>query len=101
MNINEMQKSKNLKYILRHELDLKWIKRLHTPFQLGFNNNIYHDGNISKMPDFDVFFLLDIKNRTKLYHGKAKMGILNDNIKLSNSFRFKYPLKFWTSSNVF
>ena len=22
----------------------------------GFNDNIYHEGNISKMPDFDSFF---------------------------------------------
>ena len=26
-----------------------------------FNDNNYHEGNISKMPDFDVFPLLDIK----------------------------------------
>ena len=24
-------------------------------FPLGFNNNIYHEGNIYKMPDFNVF----------------------------------------------
>ena len=29
--------------ILRHELELKWIKR----HPLGFNDNIYHEGNIS------------------------------------------------------
>ena len=33
----------------------KWIKLLRTPFPLGFNGNIYHQGNISEMPDFDVF----------------------------------------------
>ena len=40
----------------RHESKLKWIKFLQSPFPLGFNDNIYHEGNISKMPDFDVFF---------------------------------------------
>ena len=29
---------------------------------LGFNDNIYHEGNISKMPDFDVFSVLECKN---------------------------------------
>ena len=30
----------------------------------GFNDNIYHEGNISKMPDFDGFFLFwNAKNR--------------------------------------
>ena len=47
----------------RHETELKWIKFLQYPFLLGFNDNIYHEGNISKMPDFDVFFLFwDVKN---------------------------------------
>ena len=36
---------------------------LQSPFALGFNGNIYHEGNISKMPDFDGFFLLwNVKN---------------------------------------
>ena len=26
------------------------------PFPLGFNDNIYQEYNISKMPNFDVFF---------------------------------------------
>ena len=34
---------------------MKWIKFLQSPFPLGFNDNIYHESNISKMPDFDVF----------------------------------------------
>ena len=41
--------------ILRHELEFKWIQLLQTPHPLGFNDNIYHVGNISKLPDFDVF----------------------------------------------
>ena len=40
-----------------HDLKLKWIKLLQTPFPLGLNDNIYHEGNISKMPDFDVLTL--------------------------------------------
>ena len=46
----------DLKNTKRHETELKWIIFLQSPFPLGFNDNIYHEGNISKMPDFDVFF---------------------------------------------
>ena len=60
--------------ILRHEIELKWTKLLQAPFPLGFNDNIYHEGNISKMPDFEVFSLLDIKRRKKRSHGKHKNG---------------------------
>ena len=62
------------KNILRHALELKWIKRLQTPFPLGFNDNIYHEGNISKMSDFDAFSVLGIKKRNKQSHGKRKNG---------------------------
>ena len=51
-------------------------------FPLGFNDNIYHEGNISKMPDFDAFSLLDIKNVINEPIVSAKMAILNENIKL-------------------
>ena len=62
---------------IRHELELKWIKLLHTPHPLGFNDNIYHESNISRLPDFDVFFsLLDIRKRNKRSHGKHKNGKL-------------------------
>ena len=54
---------------LRHELELKWIKLLQTPHPLGFNDNIYHEGNISRLPDFDVFSY-------KQSHGKRKNGNL-------------------------
>ena len=47
-----------------------------TPFPLGFNDNIYHQGNISKMPDFDVFSLLDIRRRNSRSRGKRKNGNL-------------------------
>ena len=72
--IHKSNSTERLKNILRHELELKWIKRLQTPFPLGFNDNIYHEGNISKMPDFDAFSLLDIKKRNKRSHGKCKNG---------------------------
>ena len=60
------------KTIKSHKTELKWIKPLQTPYQLGFNDNIYHEGNISKMPDFDVFSLLEFSKRT---HGIKKNGI--------------------------
>ena len=47
------------------------------PHPLGFNDNIYHEGNISRLPDFDVFFfLLDIHKRNNRSHGKRKNGNL-------------------------
>ena len=53
-----------------------------TSYCVGFNDNIYHEGNISKMPDFDVFSLLDIKNVRDDRMVSAKIVILNENIKL-------------------
>ena len=66
------------KNIKRHETELKWIKFLQSHFPLGFNDNIYHEGNISKMPDFDVCFVLfgNVKN-VKVY--------LMVNVKLTTS----------------
>ena len=69
--IHKSNSTERFKNILRHELELKWIKRLQTPFPLGFNDNIR---NISKMPDFDAFSLLNIKKRNKRSHGKCKNG---------------------------
>ena len=48
--------TKRYRNILRYELELKLIKLLLTPHPLGFNDNIYHEGNISRLPDFDVLF---------------------------------------------
>ena len=45
--------------IERFETELKWMKLLQFASPLGFNDKIYHEGNISKMPDFDVFSLLE------------------------------------------
>ena len=44
--------------IKRFETELKWINFLQTALSLGSNDNIYHEGYISEMPDFDVFSLL-------------------------------------------
>ena len=41
--IHKSNSTERFKNILRHELELKWIKRLQTPFPLGFNDNIYHE----------------------------------------------------------
>ena len=47
---------------------------MQSPFPLGFNDNIYHEGNISKMSDFDVFSVLECKKRKSRSHGKRKNG---------------------------
>ena len=71
---DDKNSSSRFKIIKRHETELKWIKLLQTPFPLGFNDNIYHEGNISKMPDFDVFSLLEIRKRKSRSHGIRKKG---------------------------
>ena len=47
---------------------------MQSPFPLGFNDIIYHKGNISKMPDFDVFSALECIKRKRRSHGKCKNG---------------------------
>ena len=54
------------------ETELKWIKLLQSASPLGFNDNIYQEGNISKMSDFDVFSLLEIRKRKSRSHGKRQ-----------------------------
>ena len=66
-NSNSTERYKN---IFRHDTEFKWIKSLQTPFPSGFNVNIYHQGNISKMHEFDVFSLLDFRRRNRRSHGK-------------------------------
>ena len=47
-------------------------------FRFGFNDNPYHEGSISQMPDFDRFFsLLECIKHKSRYNGKGK----NCNIK--------------------
>ena len=60
--------------IRRLENKLKWIKLLQSVYPLEFNDNIYQKGNISKMPDFDVFSLLEIRKRKRRSHGKRQKG---------------------------
>ena len=68
--------TKGYRNILRHELELKWIKFLQTPHPLGCIDNIYHEGNISRLPVFDVFSLSDIHKCNKRFQGKRKNGNL-------------------------
>ena len=70
----DQNSSTRLKNIKRHETELKWIKFLQSPFLLGLNDNIYHEGNISKMPDFDVFLFWKFKKHKIRSHGKRKNG---------------------------
>ena len=44
---------------------------------MGFNDSLYHEGNLSKMPDFDNISLLELQKRTDRSHGIEKMKILN------------------------
>ena len=63
--------------IKRFETELKLIKLLQSASPLGFNDNIYQEGNISKMPDFDVFSLLEIRQRKRRSHGKRQKEMIN------------------------
>lgn len=69
--------TKRFKYQARCLAELEWIKLLQTPYPLGLNDNIYHEGNISKNPDIDVFNILSITKRKRRSHGRRK----NHNIK--------------------
>ena len=44
------------------ELLIVLIKLLQTQIPLGPNDNIYHEGNISRLPDFHMFFSFTISN---------------------------------------
>ena len=66
--------------IKRLETELKWIKLLQSASRLGFNDNIYQEGNICKMPDFELFSLLEIRKRKRRSHGKRQKG--NDKRKI-------------------
>ena len=71
--------SSRFKIIKRPETELKWIKLLQTPFPLGFNDNIYHEGTISKMPDFDMFSRLEVRKHISRSHGIRKKEMANEN----------------------
>ena len=69
---------------------------MQSPFPLGFNDNINHEGNISKMPDFDVLSVLECKKRKSRSHGKCKNG--NIKRKIRTEKRLNTSLKDFTSS---
>ena len=48
--------------------------RLESASPLGFNDSIYQEGNLSKMPDFDVFSRLEFRKRKSKSHGKRQKG---------------------------
>ena len=60
--------------IKRFETGLKLIKLLQSASPLGFNDNIYQERKISKMPDFDVFSPLEIRKRKRRSHGNRQKG---------------------------
>ena len=64
--------------IFRHETERKWIKALQIHFSLY--DNIYHERNISKMPDFDVLSLLDFRKCNGRSHALCKDDNLNLNV---------------------
>ena len=70
--VDDANSTSRFKIIKRHETVLKWNKLLRTAYPLGFNDNIYHEGNLSKMPDFDVFSLLEFRKRSVRSHGIKK-----------------------------
>ena len=76
--------------IKRLETELKLIKLLQSASPLGFNDNIYQEGNISKMPVFDVFSLLEIRKRKRKTYGKRQKG--NDKRKICAAQNQALPL---------
>ena len=78
--IYDANSASRFKIIQRHETKLKWIKLLQTPYPLGFNDNIYHESNLSKMPDYDVFSLLKFRERQLGHMVLRKMEIVNEKV---------------------
>ena len=60
--------------IKRFETELKWIKLLQYASHLGFNDNIYQEVNISKMPDVDVLLSFKFHKLKSRSHGKRQKG---------------------------
>ena len=83
--IYDPNSSTRLKNIKRHETELKLIKLLQSPFPLGFNDNTYHEGNISKMPDFDVLSVLECKIRKSDLMVNVKLATLGAKFVLKNA----------------
>ena len=55
---------------------------------IGFSHNIYHKGNVSKMPDFDGFFFLfwSVRNVKLDIIVNEKMATLNAKCVLKNAY---------------
>ena len=80
---NSSTKFHNIK---RHKTELKWIKFLQSPFPLGLNDNIYHEGKISKCQILMCFFfVLDCKKGKSRSHGKRKNGNIKRKICTENT----------------
>ena len=54
---HSIKATSSFKIIDGHETELNWIKSLQKHFPLGLNDKIYHEGNISKMLNFNIFSL--------------------------------------------
>ena len=66
--------SSNFKIKARCTAEFNWIKRLQTPYPLGLNDNILHQGNISNDPSIDIFSLCEIRKRKSRSHGRRQNG---------------------------
>ena len=66
--------SVNFNNIKKFETELEWIKLLQTATLFGLNDSVYHERNISKLPDFDDFSLLEIQKHKSRSHGKRQQG---------------------------
>ena len=91
--INDANAASRLKIIKKDETELKWIKLLQTPYPLGINDNIYHEGNISKMPEFDVLSLLEFFKRKLDHTDLRKMEIVNAKAKVVFKNQLTVPLE--------
>jgi len=56
------------------EFNCQWVKRLQTPYPLGLNDNILHQGHISNDPSVDIFSLCELRKRKSRSHGRRQNG---------------------------
>ena len=75
--ITILNSTSRFKIIERHKTELK---SLQTPFLLRFNDNLYHEGNILKIHGFDIFPLLECRNRKTKSHGVKKNAKYKHNL---------------------
>ena len=84
--IYDPNSSTRLKNVKRHETELKWVNFLQSLFPLDFNDNIYHEDNISKMPDLMGFFQFwSVKNVKVDLMVNVKMATLSAQFVLKNA----------------